>query len=386
MPLYFPEENGIRKGTGIKVVIYGQEGVGKTSLAARFPGAVFIDCEGSTSKMDLRRLPKPTSWEMLNQEMQYVLQTHNEKGYGSVIIDTFDWAERLALQALCQAKGVNGIEDFGYGKGWEYEAESVGKFLDFTEKLISTGINMVLNCHAITRKASVPEIDAEFDHWELKLGNKTTNKIAPLLKEWSDLTLFCAFKTNVIATDDKGKKHKAVSSKRVMYTTKTAWWDAKNRFGLPEELPLAYESIAHIFEGCTPAPQTAAPSMAQQVVNKAQSAGIPATREAAPPDLLDNVQQIYPPTEEKQDPWDKPETPQETQTQYILDGIAPELAQLMAANGVKPEEIQTVVGARGYFPADMPVQQYPQDFVQGCLVAAWQQVHGMILETTRKRG
>ncbi len=385
MPLYFEEENGIRKGTGIKVVIYGQEGVGKTSLAARFPGAVFIDCEGSTSKMDLRRLPKPASWEMLNQELQYVLQTHKEKGYGSVIIDTFDWAERLALQALCQAKGVNGIEDFGYGKGWEYEAESIGKFLDYTEVLISAGINVILNCHAITRKASVPEIDAEFDHWELKLGNKTTNKIAPLLKEWSDLTLFCAFKTNVIATDDKGKKHKAVSSKRVMYTTKTAWWDAKNRFGLPEELPLAYESIAHIFESSAPAPQTAHAPTAQQILDKAQNAGVPVQQEAAAPDLLSGAQQVYPPSESSGEPWETPETPADMQTQYILDGIAPELAQLMAANGVKPEEIQAVVGARGYFPANMPVKNYPQDFVKGCLVAAWQQVHGMIIDL-RKRG
>ncbi|MGN1224702.1 MAG: hypothetical protein ACI4TG_06320 [Ruminococcus sp.] len=64
------------------------------------------------------------------------------------------------------------------------------------------------------------------------------------------------------------------------------------------------------------------------------------------------------------------------------DGIAPELAQLMAANHVTPQQIQQVVGARGYFPADMPVQNYPPDFVQGCLVAAWQQVYSMIQAQT----
>ncbi|WP_277295224.1 hypothetical protein [Ruminococcus callidus] len=56
-----------------------------------------------------------------------------------------------------------------------------------------------------TRKTSLPEINSDFDHWELKLGNKTTNKIAPLLKEWSDITLFLAFQTHVIATDDRAK-------------------------------------------------------------------------------------------------------------------------------------------------------------------------------------
>lgn len=201
----FQETNGIQTGSGIKLVIYGQEGVGKSSLAAQLPGAVFLDCEGSTSKMNVRRLPKPTSWEMLQQELQFVLESHVQRQYQTVVIDTFDWAERLAIAQLCSKHNVNGIEGFGYGKGWEYEAEEIGRFLDSTERLIQAGIHVALLCHAITRKASLPEIDAEYDHWELKLGNKTTNKIAPLLKEWSDITLFLAFQTHVIATDDKGK-------------------------------------------------------------------------------------------------------------------------------------------------------------------------------------
>ena len=51
----FEETNGIQTGVGVKLVIYGQEGVGKTSLAAQLPGAVFLDCEGSTSKMNVHR-------------------------------------------------------------------------------------------------------------------------------------------------------------------------------------------------------------------------------------------------------------------------------------------------------------------------------------------
>lgn len=361
--MIFEETSGIQHGKGIKMVIYGQEGVGKTSLAAKMPGVVFIDTEGSTSKMNVRRLPKPTSWEMLKQELEYVMQAKTEKNYKTVCIDTFDWAERLALQEICDKHNVSGIEDIGYGKGWIFEAEKIGRFLDFTEDLINAGINVVLNCHAITRKTSIPESDSDFDHWELKLGDKTTNKISPLLKEWSDITLFLAFKTNIIAVDDKGKKHKATSCKRVMYTTKTAWWDAKNRFGLSDELPLDFNSIASIFEN---------PAVAQ-VINKAESAGISVN--------LESAQQIYPPVHESDtNPWEKPLTKEESITQSILDGIVPELAQLMAASSVKPEEIQAVVGKRGYFPSDMPVQNYPHDFVMGCLVGAWSQVFEIIKE------
>ena len=39
-----------------KVVIYGPEGIGKSTFAAEFPNAVFIDTEGSTDNMDVARL------------------------------------------------------------------------------------------------------------------------------------------------------------------------------------------------------------------------------------------------------------------------------------------------------------------------------------------
>lgn len=255
--MVFEEVNGIQTNSGLKVVLYGQEGVGKSSLASQFPNAVFIDCEGSTTYMNVRRLPRPQSWQMLCDEMLFVLQAHQQRNYQSVIIDTFDWAERMAIDKLCQdystpQKTLTGIEDFGYGKGWQYECELIGKFLDMTNQLISAGINVVILCHAITKKVTAPEETAEYDHWEMKLGNKTTNKIAPLLKEWSDMTLFLAFQTNITATDSEGKKHRATSQKRVMYATKTAWWDAKNRFGLPDKMPLDFNQIAHLFQNAEP--------------------------------------------------------------------------------------------------------------------------------------
>lgn len=255
--MVFEEVNGIQTNSGLKVVLYGQEGVGKSSLASQFPNAVFIDCEGSTTYMNVRRLPRPQSWQMLCDEMLFVLQAHQQRGYQTVVIDTFDWAERMAIDKLCQdystpQKTLTGIEDFGYGKGWQYECELIGKFLDMTNQLIFAGINVVILCHAVTKKVTAPEETAEYDHWEMKLGSKTTNKIAPLLKEWSDMTLFLAFQTNITATDSEGKKHRATSQKRVMYATKTAWWDAKNRFGLPDKMPLDFNQIAHLFQNAEP--------------------------------------------------------------------------------------------------------------------------------------
>ncbi len=215
MPM-FEEISGVQYGSGIKAVLNGQEGVGKASLAANIPGIIFIDCEGSTTKMNVRRLPAPDSWQMLCDEMEFVLQNAAVKGYRAVAIDTFDWAEMLALQMICTEHNIKGIEGIAYGKGWQFESELIARFLENTNRLIKAGIHVILICHAVSRKTTLPEEIDEFDHWELKLGNKTTNKIAPLLKEWSDMTLFLAFKTQVMAADDKGKTHKATSVQRVM--------------------------------------------------------------------------------------------------------------------------------------------------------------------------
>lgn len=334
----FEVTSGVQHGAGVKAVIYGQEGVGKTTLAAQIPGAVFIDCEGSTTKMDVRRLPKPTSWQMLCQEMDFVLEAHKENGWQAVIIDTFDWAERLVLEQICAEHHVSGIEGMNYGKGWQYEAEAVGRFLESTDQLIHAGIHVILLCHAISRKTTLPEELDEFDHWELKLGSKTTNKIAPLLKEWSDMTLFLAFRTHVIAVDDKGKKHKATHVERVMYTTKSAWWDAKNRFGLPDVLPLDYAGIAHLFA------LAAAPAPAQQLMERAEQMQISTEilADSKPDDTL----------------------PQ----QRDFPGA---LADLMVANKITAQQIETVSSkVWGYFPEGMPLASYPQDYCE-YLVANW---------------
>lgn len=78
-----------------KVVIYGPEGIGKSTFASRFPDPVFIDTEGSTNSMDLARFPKPTSWQMILDEIEYARSHPNE--VKTLVIDTVDWAESLCI-------------------------------------------------------------------------------------------------------------------------------------------------------------------------------------------------------------------------------------------------------------------------------------------------
>lgn len=328
-----------------KVVIYGPEGIGKSTFAAQFPKPLFIDTEGSTSHLEVDRLPRPTSWQMLKQYIKALKS--DTMGYHTLVIDTADWAERLCEEAICQSNGKVGIEDFGYGKGYTYVKEEFGRLLDSLSDLIDAGMNVVLTAHSIIRKFELPEETGAYDRYELKLGQKAGNQCAALAKEWADMVLFVNYKEIVITTKDNKKK--VSGGKRVMYTAHNPCWDAKNRHGLAEELPFDYQEITN----CIP------------VMNQVTPQPTPAEPEPAPkaPD---------PPKESPQPPV-RAEAEQ-SDVQANEEDIPQALADLMAANNVTARDIQQAVAYKGYFPADMPIANYPEDFVMGCLVAAFPQM------------
>ena len=167
-----------------KIVIYGPEGIGKSTFASQFPNALFSDVEGSTDELDVARAPKPRSWEALKQQAQF-LKTHPGT-CETWIIDTADWAEKLCVNHICSEHNKKGIEDIGYGKGYVYLEEEFGRFLNLCSELLDVGINVVFTAHAQMRKFEQPDEMGAYDRWELKLTKKTS----PLLKEWADCVLY----------------------------------------------------------------------------------------------------------------------------------------------------------------------------------------------------
>ena len=138
-----------------KVVIYGPEGIGKSTFASRFPSPVFIDTEGSTKDMDVARFEKASSWQMLLDQIEYV-RTHPDV-CRTLVIDTIDWAEQMCVEAVCARHHKSGIEDFGYGNGYVYVKEEFGRFLNRLSDVVEAGINVVLTAHAQVRKFGQPD-------------------------------------------------------------------------------------------------------------------------------------------------------------------------------------------------------------------------------------
>lgn len=222
------------------VVLYGPEGIGKTTLASQFPKPIFIDLEHGTDTLDVARTDTPKSFnDILN--LMTLIQTEQE--FQTVVIDTADKLEQLITAHVLEEHHLKSIEDAGYGKGYTFMAEEMVRFLRKCGDLIEAGKNVVIVAHAAMRKFEQPDEMGAYDRWELKLSKKC----APLVKEWADMVLFLNYKTTVI-TDEKTKSKKAIGGKRVMYTTHAPTWDAKNRFGLDEMLPMDFDSIKQCFQ------------------------------------------------------------------------------------------------------------------------------------------
>ena len=309
----------------VKVLIYGTEGIGKSTFASKFPKPVFIDLEGGTHYLDVSRVDGVLDWpELLSTVAE--ISTSN---YKTLVIDTADWAERLAIKYVCDKHEKSGIEDFGYGAGYTYLVEEFGKLIKNLDRCIAHGINVVILAHATLRTITLPEEQGSYDHWELKLNTKTTNKVAPLVKEWADMVLFMNYETMLVEdkTAKMGTKKKAVGGKRVMYTTHTTFCDAKNRFGLEPKLPLEYEQIAAL---------------------------VPAGEEL--PSTLDEIPKELPRKER----------------------LFIQLEELCRKDAVTEHQIQEAVSQKGYYDVKVPISEYDLDFIEGVLIGAWEQIKDFI--------
>lgn len=366
-----------KQETAQKIIIYGPEGIGKTTFASKFPEPLFIDTEGSTKHLNVARTPKPSSWQMLLSQVEYVKQ--NPTICKTLVIDTADWAEQLCITHVCAQHQKTGIEDFGYGKGYIYLVEEFGRLLNRLEEIIELGINVVVTAHAQMRKFEQPDELGAYDRWELKLQKKTS----PLLKEWADMVLFANYKTNVINVDNQGAqkgKNKAQGGKRVMFTTHHPCWDAKNRHDLREEIPLDYESIRHCIplsfnqneeKKVEPIKQEQAIEPPKVEAPQAEPPKEPVVEKEAPPDI-EGFTLLEPEPEQQAIDVSQKEAVK------LPDYIPKALADLMLANDVTEIEIKEAVSGKGYYPEDTPITNYDPQFINGVLIGAWPQVLGMI--------
>lgn len=231
-------ERGVKAGA-TRTVLYGTEGIGKSTLAAQWPNPVVLDTEDGTGRIDCARVVCP-DWMTLHTAL--VELGGNAQGFQTVVVDSVDWAERLLLESMLRKDGKTSVEDYGFGKGFTKLCEQFGKLLALLDGLIAKGVHVVMVGHSTVKRTTPPDMDEGWDRYELKLSKQ----VSPLVKEWADLLLFANYRTRLVEGTD-GRTRAKGGKDRVLFTERTAAWDAKNRYGLMPELPMTIQALAPIF-------------------------------------------------------------------------------------------------------------------------------------------
>lgn len=342
-----------RQAKALKVVVYGPEGIGKTTFANNFPQPVYIDTEGSTNFIDGQKLPDPTSWTMLLEELEYLKSTPGVAR--TIVIDTMDWAEALAKQHLMSKNNWDAIDASSYGTRYVALADEIGKLLNKLSELVELNYNVVLLAHSETKKHELPDELGAFDRYVLKLERRD----ASLVKEWADMILFANFKTTVI-TDSKTNSKKATGGQRVMYTTHKPTWDAKNRLGLADELPFDYEQIRSQLEQVMP--QTESVPQVQEMQQP--------TVQQAPPIQQQQVPLPEEPPEQEIQPTPPENAPAPEYTEVIPSTIPQDIADLMRLSQLSTQDVMKIIYNAGFMPEGTPIENVPQD-LWAHLVSKW---------------
>lgn len=220
-----------------RILIMGVEGVGKTTAGANLPNPIFLCSEDGLVGADFAETPNYTAngWK---ETLEFVdwLTTQN---YQSLVIDTLDWLEPVAIAHMCERDNQTSIMSYGHGNGYNVLMEEFRLLLTKLTRLNrEKGMGVLFLAHAQIKTFSNPTGD-DYDRYEMKVSKK----VAGLVKEWCNDVLFANFE---VITDKKSSGSKAKGfggQKRIVHSQRSAAWDAKTRSGLPDVMPLDMEYI-----------------------------------------------------------------------------------------------------------------------------------------------
>jgi AAA domain len=252
-----------------RILLYGDEGVGKSTFAAGAPGALFLDPSRGTAELDVKRVPLPEGadgfiWQDVVDVVDWLLREEHQ--WQTLVLDELGEIESMAWDFICERDQESNIEGYGYGKGYEIVLREWRLLLSKIERLQrEKGTHVVFLGHSLVKTFQNPEGD-DFDRHIVKVHHK----LAGLLKQWTSAVFFARYEELVDV--DKKKRARGVSTgRRMVHTVRKAAYDAKNRYDLPEELELpkegGWETFTQVVEAGALAAVQAAPQLLEQLAD-----------------------------------------------------------------------------------------------------------------------
>jgi hypothetical protein len=273
----------VRRGripSPLRALIYGVEGVGKSTLAAASPNPIFFDIEGGSDHLDaVRYVWRENGNGHIPRSMADVYDAIQDLGrsdhdYKTLVIDTIDALEPLVWDSVCKAysgkkgalnkngKKIATIEEFGWGKGFNVAVDEWRRFCSMLDRLRAhrdMAIILLGHCHVRTYKNP---IDDDYDRFYLRLHDKG----AGMVKEWADVVGFCSFEEVADRLDGEHRARGVSTGRRLIHLTRTAAWDAKSRIALPDQVEIDLEHPWQPFAEALDLARAASPEYLRQLI------------------------------------------------------------------------------------------------------------------------
>lgn len=235
-------------------IILGVAGVGKTSFIAGWtdlktgkkykgaPNCVMLGPE-NLHEADCAKFPRAETFEMLVHQINEILAgKHDKHGFKTVGIDSLDLIEGLIHKMFCERAKAQNIDSVGqYGAGRKATLAELIKFEELCYRMVrEKGLSVWYVAHCVSVEIPDPVLGATYSNYELALHKSKKMDAGKVFVDKVSTILFA--NTKLALTKDG---HAVSLDQRVLYTEFRPGHLAKNRYGLPYELPLFYEQYEY---------------------------------------------------------------------------------------------------------------------------------------------
>jgi hypothetical protein len=230
----------IKKGRDLKpprIVVAGVEGIGKSTFAAAAPNPIFIQTEDGLGSLDVARFPMVERIQDVRDALATLYTAAHD--FQTVVLDSADHLELIVAREI---EKTHDAKDLAYGKGALRQAEIWQELLaGFNALRNERGMVVIILAHVQIKRFDSPETEP-YDRYMLKLQERSS----AYLREWADAVLFANYRTVIKKADVGFNKEVArgiTTGERLLFTTEKPAYQAKNRYALPDSLPLSWPSL-----------------------------------------------------------------------------------------------------------------------------------------------
>lgn len=229
-----------------RICIYGTPGVGKSTFAADAPDAIFIQTEDGLDNIGATKFPLCHCWGDVIAQINALIQEEHQ--FKTLVIDSLTNLERFIWEEVCTQFGVKNIEkaDGGYARGYKHALNYWQDFLSGLRILNGEKDMMII----LTAHEGVQEIkDPETETYHRK-APRIHHLAEYMVSEWCDVVLHAQKKFRIQKTEEGFGAKRAIASavgseggERVIRSIGNTAVVAKNRYGLPEQMPLDFKTF-----------------------------------------------------------------------------------------------------------------------------------------------